>query len=113
MLPLNILALEPLNGFAISQRLKRVPGDIPQVSDGSPYPALHKLEQEGGFPASGNRGRTIAEQNSIRSRGWAEDSLKLRTDGPLATIVPAIRGVLDLARASIRRCREAPLANDC
>jgi DNA-binding PadR family transcriptional regulator len=47
MLLLNILALEPLNGFAISQRLKQVPGDIPQVSDGSLYPALHKLEQEG------------------------------------------------------------------
>lgn len=47
LLLLKILALEPLNGFAISQRLKQVSGDILQVSDGSLYPALHKLEQEG------------------------------------------------------------------
>src|SRR5579871_5450115 len=47
LLLLKILALEPLNGFAVSQRLKQVSGDILQVSDGSLYPALHKLEQEG------------------------------------------------------------------
>jgi PadR family transcriptional regulator, regulatory protein PadR len=47
MLLLKILALEPMNGFAVSQRLKQVSGDVLQVSDGSLYPALHKLEQEG------------------------------------------------------------------
>jgi PadR family transcriptional regulator, regulatory protein PadR len=47
LLLLKILGLEPLNGFAISQRLKQVSGDVLQVSDGSLYPALHKLEQEG------------------------------------------------------------------
>lgn len=51
LLLLKILALEPLNGFAISQRLKQVSGDILQVSDGSLYPALHKLEQEGWITA--------------------------------------------------------------
>ena len=51
MLLLKILALEPLNGFAVSQRLKQVSGDILQVSDGSLYPALHKLEQEGWITA--------------------------------------------------------------
>lgn len=47
LLILKILALEPLNGWAISQRLKQVSGEVLQVSDGSLYPALHKLEQEG------------------------------------------------------------------
>jgi PadR family transcriptional regulator PadR len=47
MLLLKILALQPLNGFAISQRLSQVSGDVLQVSDGSLYPALHKLESEG------------------------------------------------------------------
>jgi PadR family transcriptional regulator PadR len=51
LLLLKILALEPLNGFAVSQRLKQVSGDILQVSDGSLYPALHKLEQEGWITA--------------------------------------------------------------
>src|SRR6187455_3538404 len=51
LLVLKILALEPLNGWAISQRLKQVSGDVLQVSDGSLYPALHKLEQEGWITA--------------------------------------------------------------
>ena len=51
LLLLKILALEPLNGFAISLRLKQVSGDVLQVSDGSLYPALHKLEQEGWIEA--------------------------------------------------------------
>jgi len=51
ILLLKILALEPLHGWAISQRLKQVSGDELQVSDGSLYPALHKLEQEGWITA--------------------------------------------------------------
>ena len=51
LLLLKILTLEPLNGFAISIRLKQISGDILQVSDGSLYPALHKLEQEGWIKA--------------------------------------------------------------
>ncbi|HEY1468300.1 MAG TPA: PadR family transcriptional regulator [Candidatus Acidoferrum sp.] len=47
LLILKILALQPLNGWSISQRLTQVSGDVLQVSDGSLYPALHKLEQEG------------------------------------------------------------------
>lgn len=51
LLILKILALEPLNGYAVSQRLKQVSREILQVSDGSLYPALHKLEQEGWIQA--------------------------------------------------------------
>jgi transcriptional regulator len=51
LLILKIVALEPIHGWAISQRLKQVSGDVLQVSDGSLYPALHKLEQEGWIKA--------------------------------------------------------------
>ncbi|MEX2272749.1 MAG: PadR family transcriptional regulator [Vicinamibacterales bacterium] len=51
LLILKMLALEPLNGWAISQRLTAVSGDVLQVSDGSLYPALHKLEQQGWITA--------------------------------------------------------------
>jgi PadR family transcriptional regulator PadR len=51
LLILKMLALEPLNGWAISQRLRQVSGGVLQVSDGSLYPALHKLEQEGWITA--------------------------------------------------------------
>jgi transcriptional regulator len=51
LLIMKILALEPQHGWAISQRLKQISGDVLQVSDGSLYPALHKLEQEGWIKA--------------------------------------------------------------
>jgi transcriptional regulator len=51
VLLLKILALEPLHGWAISQRLKAVSGDVLQVSEGSLYPALHKLEVTGWITA--------------------------------------------------------------
>ena len=61
MLLLKILALEPLNGWAISLRLKQISGEVLGVSVGSLYPALHKLEQRGWIRAewgsSGNNRR--------------------------------------------------------
>jgi PadR family transcriptional regulator len=51
LLVLKILALGAQHGWAIAQRLKQVSGDVLQVSDGSLYPALHKLEQEGWITA--------------------------------------------------------------
>lgn len=40
-----------MHGWAISRRLKSLSGDVLQVSEGSLYPALHKLEQEGWITA--------------------------------------------------------------
>ena len=61
MLILKIVGLEPLNGWAISQRLKQISSDVLGVSDGSLYPALHKLERRGWitaqWKASGNNRR--------------------------------------------------------
>ena len=51
LLLLKILALGPMHGWAISQRLNQVSSDVLKVSDGSLYPALHKLEQEGWITA--------------------------------------------------------------
>ena len=51
LLLLKMLALEPLHGWAIAIRLKSISGDVLQVSEGSLYPALHKLEQEGWITA--------------------------------------------------------------
>ncbi len=61
LLILKILALEPLNGWDLGLRLTEVSGDVLQVSHGSLYPALHKLEQEaliaGEWQASENNRR--------------------------------------------------------
>ncbi|HTQ55446.1 MAG TPA: PadR family transcriptional regulator [Bryobacteraceae bacterium] len=51
LLILKILALGPQHGWAISQRLQQVSANVLQVSDGSLYPALHKLEFAGWITA--------------------------------------------------------------
>jgi PadR family transcriptional regulator PadR len=51
LLILKIVALQPQHGWAIGQRLTQISSDVLQVSDGSLYPALHKLEQEGWITA--------------------------------------------------------------
>ncbi len=47
LLVLTILNLQPMTGWAISQRLRQMSNETLQVSHGSLYPALHKLEAEG------------------------------------------------------------------
>jgi transcriptional regulator len=44
---LQMLALEPLHGLAVAQRLRARSADVLHVSRGSLYPALHKLEHQG------------------------------------------------------------------
>jgi PadR family transcriptional regulator PadR len=66
LLILKILALEPLNGWALGQRLLQVSGDVLQVSDGSLYPALHKLEQEGWI-----QGEWRASENNRRAKFYS------------------------------------------
>ena len=51
LLILKILAIEPQHGWALGLRLRQASGDILQVSDGSLYPALHKLEHRGWIKA--------------------------------------------------------------
>jgi transcriptional regulator len=66
LLLLKILALGPMHGWAIGQRLKQVSGDDLQVSDGSLYPALHKLEQEGWITAEWK-----ASENNRRAKFYS------------------------------------------
>ena len=47
LLILKLLAIEPQHGWAIGQRLQQLSSDVLRVSEGSLYPALHKLEREG------------------------------------------------------------------
>jgi PadR family transcriptional regulator, regulatory protein PadR len=44
---LSVVALEPLHGLAIAQRLRTQSAEVLQASKGSLYPALHKLEHRG------------------------------------------------------------------
>ena len=47
LLILTVIGLEPMHGWAIAQRISQMSSDVLQVGQGSLYPALHKLEQQG------------------------------------------------------------------
>jgi PadR family transcriptional regulator len=47
MLILKTLALRPMHGWGIAQRIRQVSEEVLQVNQGALYPALHRLEQQG------------------------------------------------------------------
>jgi PadR family transcriptional regulator, regulatory protein PadR len=51
MLILKVVALGPIHGYAISQRIQQISKDFFQVPQGSLYPALHRLEDRGWLQA--------------------------------------------------------------
>jgi transcriptional regulator len=98
MLVLKIVALEPLNGWAISQRLKQISSDVLGVSDGSLYPALHKLERRGWIAAqwkpSGNNRR--AKFYSLTRLGRKQLEKEMANWNRIST---AISGIVKLKEA--------------
>ena len=52
LLILKTLDLEPMHGWGISQRIQQVSDSVLQVNQGSLYPALHRLEEQGWITAS-------------------------------------------------------------
>jgi transcriptional regulator len=51
MLILKIVALGPVHGYGISQRIRQISKDVLNVQQGSLYPALHRLEKRGWMDA--------------------------------------------------------------
>ena len=51
LLILTILAVEPMHGWAIAERIRQMSKDVLQVGQSALYPALHKLEQQGWIQA--------------------------------------------------------------
>lgn len=93
LLLLKILALGPQHGWALSQRLKQVSSNILQVSDGSLYPALHKLEQEGWIRAEwktselGRRAKFYSLTGPGRKQLEKESTNWVRLSGAITSVV--------------------------
>ena len=51
LLILQVVALGPVHGYAIAQRLQQTSKDVLQVQQGTLYPALHRLEERGWLKA--------------------------------------------------------------
>jgi transcriptional regulator len=61
MLILKVVALGPIHGYAISQRIQQISRDLFQVQQGSLYPALHRLEDRGWVQAEWRQTETGRE----------------------------------------------------
>ena len=66
LLILKIVALGPVHGYAIAQRLQQVSRDVVQVPQGSLYPALHRLENRGLLVADWKQTETGREAKFYR-----------------------------------------------
>src|SRR3974390_2927550 len=51
LLILKVVALGPVHGYGIAQRIRQISKDVLQVQQGSLYPALHRLEKRGWLAA--------------------------------------------------------------
>lgn len=98
LLILKILALEALHGWAISQRLKQISGDVLQVSDGSLYPALHKLEQEGWIqaewkPSENNRRAKYYSVTRLGRQELKKETANWRRLSAAISLIVELKGV--------------------
>jgi transcriptional regulator len=52
LLILKIIALQPMHGWGIAQRIRQLSNEVLQVNQGALYPALHRLEHNGWIKAA-------------------------------------------------------------
>ena len=92
LLILKILALGPVHGYAIAQRLQQVSRNVVQVPQGSLYPALHRLENRGLLASDWNATETGREAKFYRLTRKGRTHLDAETDNwnRLATAVALI-----------------------
>jgi transcriptional regulator len=66
LLILQIVSLEPLHGYAIAQRLRQISREVVSVTQGTLYPALHRLENRGFLAADWKASDTGREAKVYR-----------------------------------------------
>ena len=66
LLVLRTIALEPMHGWAIAQRIQQISDELLRVQQGSLYPALHRLEHQGWITAEWG-----ASDNNRRARFYS------------------------------------------
>ena len=95
LLILKTVALEPLHGWGISERLQQISKDVVQVQQGSLYPALHRLERRGWLRAKwattdNNRRAKYYEITAAGRKQLAEEAQSWRK------LAGAVMTVLDM-----------------
>jgi PadR family transcriptional regulator, regulatory protein PadR len=81
LLILKTVALGPVHGYAITQRLQQVSRDVVQVPQGSLYPALHRLENRGVLAADWKQTDTGREAKFYRLTRKGRSQLDVEAAG--------------------------------
>lgn len=96
LLILKTISLEPMNGWAIAKRIVQISNSVLQVQQGSLYPALHRLEQQGWVKAEwrDSENNRRAKLYSLTAAGRKQLKAELETwsrlSGAVGLIVDAV-----------------------
>lgn len=94
MLVLRVLAHEPMHGWGISERIQELSDEVLQVTQGSLYPALHRLEKRGLLVSYWGTSRNNRKAKYYRLTGAGRKTLGSEEEG-WARFIEAVQGVLD------------------
>ena len=97
LLILQVISLEPLHGYAIAQRLRQMSRDVVQVTQGTLYPALHRLENRGYLAADWKNSETGREAKFYRLTRKGRAHLEAETAN-WERLAAAITAILRAAR---------------
>lgn len=97
MLILKVVALGPIHGYAISQRIQQISKDVFQVQQGSLYPALHRLEDRGWLAAEWRATETGREAKfyTLTRRGRKQLETEVRNWEQITGAVALILGTAE------------------
>ena len=96
LLILKALSLEPMHGWAITQRLHQVSREVFDIPQGSLYPALHRLERRGWISAQWGTSDNNRKAKYYELTRAGRRQLDAETQG-WARLTAAVRLVLDMA----------------
>jgi PadR family transcriptional regulator PadR len=101
LLILKVIALGPVHGYAIAQRLEQVSRGVVQVPEGSLYPALHRLENRGLLAADWKETETGREAKFYRLTRKGLKQLETET-ADWQRLIDAIGLILGMADGGAR-----------
>jgi len=101
LLILKTLTAEPKHGWAIAKRIQQVSEDVLQITQGSLYPALHRLEQQGLISAESSQTETGRDAKFYRLTPKGRAQLKTETAN-WARLAEAIALILRAAEGRAR-----------
>jgi PadR family transcriptional regulator, regulatory protein PadR len=92
LLILKTLSLEPKHGWAIAKRIQQISNEVLQVQQGSLYPALHRLEQQGWIRAKWSESETgrQAKFYSLTAAGRAQLEKEKKSWKRLSTAIDVV-----------------------